>query len=166
VSLPFAPISSLYPPRAFCFTFSFDGSSVDASFQEISGLKTEWTTQEVAEGGQNSYVHRLPLRTKFSNLVLKRGVVRHASPLAAWLTTSFSANFAVQKVQPKTAIVMLLDVASRPLVQWTLSDAYPVAWDHSALNATESNLLIETIELSCSRFDRKSYVYSDETNAA
>jgi phage tail-like protein len=160
VTLPF------YPPRAFCFAFSFDGSSQDASFQEISGLKTEWTTEEVREGGENGYVHQLPVRTKYENLVLKRGVVRRESPLAQWLAASFAGNFAVQKVQVKTAIVMLLDARSRPLVQWTLAGAYPVSWAHSALNATESALLIETIELSCRQCQRKTYAYSDENHAS
>jgi phage tail-like protein len=160
VTLPF------YPPQAFRFTFSFDGSKVDASFQEISGLKSEWTTEDVAEGGQNSYVHRLPLRTKFSNLVLKRGVVRNASPLAKWLANSFTANFKERKVEAKTVIVMLIDAAARPLVKWTLSGAYPVSWDHSTLNAVESNLLIETIELCCRHFERQTFTYPDESNAA
>jgi phage tail-like protein len=157
---------SFYPPRAFCFSFSLDGSSMDASFQEISGLKSEWTTEDVQEGGENGYVHRLPLRTKFGNLILKRGVVRRASPLANWLTASFAGNFLVHKVQVKTAIVMLLDAQSRPLVKWTLAGAYPVSWDHSILNASESALLIETIELSCRQFQRDTYAYSDENHAS
>lgn len=155
-----------YPPRAFCFTFALEASNADGSFQEISGLKVNWTWDEVREGGQNSYVHRLPLRTEYSNLVLKRGVVRQGSPLGLWLASCFDGNFIVQKVQPKTAVVMLLDGASRPLVQWTLEGVYPLSWDHSSLNATESNLLIETIELTCREFRRQTHVYPDETNAA
>jgi len=160
VSFPF------YPPRAFCFTFALEASTADGSFQEISGLKVNWTWDEVKEGGQNGFTHRLPLRTEYSNLVLKRGVVRRASPLATWLSACFEGNFAVQKVEAKTAIVMLLDGAGRPQVQWTLEGAYPLSWDHSSLNATESNLLIETIELTCRGLRRQTHVYPDETNAA
>jgi len=155
-----------YPPPAFCFSFSLDGSSVDGSFQEVSGLKVEWTTDPVKEGGQNGFVHQLPLRTQFSNLILKRGVVRRASPLASWLTTAFEGNFMAQKVQRKTAVVMLLDSTSRPLVQWTIDGAWPVSWAYSTMNASESNLLIETIEISCSRFKRQTFLYGDETDAA
>jgi phage tail-like protein len=160
VSLPF------YPPRSFCFALAFEDSEVDASFQEISGLKTEWTTEEVAEGGVNQFVHRLPVRTKYSNVILKRGLLRGDSPLATWLADSFAGNFAVNLVDPKTIVVMLLDIWRRPIVAWTLFSAYPVSWDHSSLNATESSLLIETIELSCSWFKRKTYTYDDETAKA
>ena len=159
MSLPF------YPPPAFCFDLSFDGSSVDASFQEISGLKVEWTSEEVAEGGQNRFVHKLPLRVRHSNLVLKRGVARRQSALAAWLKTSFQGSFVAQPAQAKNVIVKLLDGGKRPLVKWTLTGAYPVSWDHSPLNSTESSLLIETIELSCRYFERETYTYG-ETDAA
>ena len=159
MSVPF------YPPPAFCFDLSFDGSRVDASFQEISGLKVEWTTEDVEEGGQNRFVHKLPLRTRHSNLVLKRGVVRRTSALADWLKTAFQANFAAAPAQPKTVVVKLLDGKKRPIVKWTLTGAYPVSWDHSALNANESSILIETVELSCRFFERQTYTYG-ETDAA
>ena len=156
MSLPF------YPPRSFCFALAFEDSDVDASFQEISGLKTEWTTEEVAEGGVNQFVHRLPVRTKFSNLVMKRGLVRRKSPMADWLNLCFAGNFAAAQVDPKTVIVMLLDMWRRPIVSWSLFDAYPVSWDYSTLNATENGLLIETIEISCNWFKRRTYLYDDE----
>lgn len=155
MSVPF------YPPPAFCFELSFDGSRVDASFQEISGLKVEWTTEDVEEGGQNRFVHKLPLRTRHSNLVLKRGVVRRGSALTDWLRTAFQASFVAAPAQPKTVIVKLLDGQGRPLVKWSLKDAYPVSWDHSPLNATESSILIETVELSCSFFERQTFTYGE-----
>ena len=162
MSLPF------YPPRSFCFALAFEDSAVDASFQEISGLKMEWTTEEVAEGGVNQFVHRLPQRTKYGNLVMKRGLVRGKSPLAEWLAASFAGNFAATFVDPRTIVVMLLDMWRRPIVAWTLFGAYPVSWDHSSLNSTENGLMIETIELSCNWFSRKTYVHSEgiETDLA
>jgi phage tail-like protein len=156
VSLPF------YPPRSFCFALAFEDSDVDASFQEINGLKTELTTEEVAEGGVNRYVHRLPVRTKYSNLIMKRGVVRTKSPLAEWLDTGFAGNFAATLVDPRTIVVMLLDMWRRPIVAWTLFGAYPVSWDHSSLNSTGNDLLIETIEISCNWVKRKTYAYNNE----
>lgn len=158
--------SPFLPPRSFYFTFGLEGcDSTDASFQEISGLKAEWTTEEVTEGGQNSFVYRLPTRTKFSNLTLKRGVVRHGSNLAAWLSRSFSADFVSNRVEPKTAVVMLLDTFSRPHVAWTVVGAYPVSWDHSEMKSTDSGLMVETIELSCYRFFRRTFAYPDEVAA-
>ena len=143
---------------------AFESSDIDASFQEISGLKTEWTTEEVAEGGVNRFVHRLPLRTKHSNLIMKRGLVRTKSPLADWLETSFAGNFAATFVDSRTIVVMLLDMWRRPIVSWTLFAAWPVSWDHSAMNSTGNDLMIETIELSCAWFKRKTYTYGAMDN--
>jgi phage tail-like protein len=142
------------PPAAFHFAVSFGGSSEDSSFQEISGLKVRWTTQNVEEGGENRYVHKLPLRTEYSNVILKRGVVVRASPLAEWLTESFSGNFAVRPARAQTVVILLLNDSNQPILKWSLAQAYPVSWDHSNLASMESNLLIETIELSCAYFER------------
>ena len=143
------------PPASFHFSVSFTGSLEESSFQEVSGLKAEWTTQDVAEGGQNRFVHRLPLRTRYSNVLLKRGVVIGDSKLAKWLGGAFSANFASSRVVTKSLVILLLNEVQKPIVKWWLAGAYPISWDHSPLNATESNLLIETIELSYSFFERE-----------
>jgi phage tail-like protein len=150
------------PPAAFCFAVTFGLNLLDSSFQEVSGLKAEWGVEEVPEGGENRYVHRLPTRTRYSNVVLKRGVVRMTSPLAYWLSDCFSADFVGHKVDPKLVNVLLLDGKRRPVVHWMLEGAYPVAWDHSAMQSMESNLLVETVELAYRYFDRHTYAYPDE----
>jgi phage tail-like protein len=142
------------PPAAFHFAVSFSGSTEDSSFQEVSGLKVRWTTQNVEEGGENRYVHKLPLRTEYSNVILKRGVVVRGSPLAEWLAESFRGNFTVRPVRARTIVILLLNEIDAPILKWSLAQAYPVSWDHSNLASMESNLLIETIELSCAYFER------------
>lgn len=142
------------PAASFHFTVAIGGVPGETSFQEVSGLKAEWTVEEVVEGGQNRFVHKLPSRTRYSPLVLKRGVVPGESKLADWLTASFRSAVTAKRVQPKNLVILLLDGRSRPIVKWWVADAYPIAWDHSALSSMESNLLIETIELSYSFFER------------
>ncbi len=142
------------PAASFHFTVAIGGAPGETSFQEVSGLKAEWTVEEVVEGGQNRFVHKLPSRTRYSPLVLKRGVVPGESKLADWLTASFRSAVTAKRVQPKNLVILLLDGRSRPIVKWWVADAYPISWDHSALSSMESNLLIETIELSYSFFER------------
>jgi phage tail-like protein len=142
------------PPASFHFAVSVAGDQSESSFQEVSGLKAEWTTEEVKEGGQNRYVHRLPLRTHYSNVILKRGVLLRSSPLATWLTRSFRADFSTAPVTTTNLVVLLLNAQHKPILKWWLAGAYPVSWDHSTLSAMESNLLVETIELSYSFFER------------
>lgn len=142
------------PPPAFYFSVSFNGDTTDSSFQEVSGLKVEWEMEEVREGGQNRFAHKLPVRTKSSNVVLKRGAVPFGSPLANWLGASFKADFSSPPIKTQDVVVQLLNAKGDPIVKWWVRGAYPLSWDHSALSAMESNLLIETIELSCAFIER------------
>lgn len=150
------------PAASFHFSVALSGAPGESSFQEVSGLKAEWTVEEVAEGGQNRFLHQLPKRTRYSPLVLKRGVVPGDSKLADWLTASFRSSLTSKRVQPKNIVVLLLDGRSRPVVKWWVAGAYPLRWDHSALASGESSLLIETIELSYSFFERETMRRSDD----
>ena len=142
------------PPAAFYFSVSFNGGTTDSSFQEVSGLKVEWEMQEVREGGQNRFTHKLPVRTKSSNVVLKRGAVLSGSPLANWLGDCFEADFSKPPIKTQNVVVQLLNAGGDPILKWWVLGAYPLSWDHSALSSMESNLLIETIELSCAFVER------------
>ncbi len=59
-----------YPPSAFSFTVMVAGTGTalqlggmaDGSFQEASGLEAKIETEPVSEGGENGFVHQLPLR--------------------------------------------------------------------------------------------------------
>ena len=48
-------------------------------------------TDDIKEGGQNEYIHRLPGRLKWSNLVLKRGTTD--SNLFDWFKASSGEGF-------------------------------------------------------------------------
>jgi phage tail-like protein len=142
-----------YPPPAFCFSVSFGGDDRETSFQEVSGLKAEFVTEDVVEGGQNRFVHRLPVRTRYSNLVLKRGVVVFGSRLANWLSGCFDGGLA-QPVARQDVIVLLLNGKGDPLIKWWVHGAWPVTWEHSPLQSSENEVLAETIELSCDFVER------------
>ena len=45
-----------------------------ASFTECSEIAAETEFEEIREGGVNDRVHRLPIRTLYRNLTLRRGV--------------------------------------------------------------------------------------------
>jgi phage tail-like protein len=84
----------LYPPSAFYFKVVFEGSSdgVDSSFQDVSGISSEMSTEDVSEGGENRFIHKLPTAIKQSNLELKRGIAPTSSPLVVWDMNSIQKN--------------------------------------------------------------------------
>jgi len=122
-----------YPPPAFRFTVAVLGSatalslltSIDASFQEISGIQGEFQTEEVTEGGENRFVHRLPKPAKYPNLVLKRGAVATDSFFAEWVGQTVGSGLSLP-ILPQNILVTLLDESADPLIAWAFVNASPV----------------------------------------
>ncbi|MEO0408411.1 MAG: phage tail protein, partial [Cyanobacteria bacterium P01_A01_bin.135] len=67
-----------YPPVSFFFDVIFQEvpfgkDAVETRFQSVTGLSVDMQTETLKEGGENRFEHILPVRTKYSPLVLKRG---------------------------------------------------------------------------------------------
>jgi phage tail-like protein len=141
----------MQPPFALGFHFSvyfdFDRDTTDYRFQSVSGLAVEYTTETVIEGGENRFEHVLPVRTQYSNLVLKRALVTD-SALVEWCRAAFEDR----EFQPATVTVHLLNPEGDPLRSWQVSRAWPLKWSISDLNAEENGLVIESLELSYRTF--------------
>lgn len=151
-----------YPPAAFAFdvqllgggTASTTAGGADASFQEVSGITAELLTEEVAEGGENRFAHQLPQRNKYSNLILKRGVVTANSVLSNWTRETLESGLAIP-IMPQNILVTLMDQTQAPLMSWSFNNAFPVKWDVADLNSMDNKILIETLEFSYSYFTQK-----------
>src|ERR1700694_3270238 len=157
-NIPYFP----YPAVAFNFGVwvdgisgsSANGTTADAAFQEVSGIKVEYDPFSVPEGGENRFVHRLPTPAKYSNRVLKRGVVVETSRLSQWVSESLGSTLA-RPIKPREVMVTLRNENFEPLITWTFTNAYPVRWETSPLNAMENAVLTETMELCYNYFTRK-----------
>lgn len=147
-------MNNLYPPVAFYFKLSFSGisSRKDASFKEASGITMEMDTEEITEGGNNNFKHRVPTSVKFSNLVLKRGMVPKNSKLAKWCMNTFDGGLS-DYIKTKTIILSLLNENGQPLKTWNFVNAWPVKWSASDLNSMNNEILIETLEFAYSYFE-------------
>jgi len=97
-----------YPPPAFYFTARIGESTdgVDSSFQEVSGIGSEIETEDVAEEGENRFVHRLPKAVKHPLLVLKRGLAVESSPLIRWCRQVLDSG-PQSKIEPKLVSIYL-----------------------------------------------------------
>ncbi len=139
-----------YPPIGFHFRVEFPDISTDnkdQQFQSVTGLTVDIETEEIAEGGENRFKHKVPVRTNYPNLVLKRGLLVD-SKVIKWLRDAFE-NF---KFKPTNIIIKLLNEKHEPLLTWNIVHAYPVKWSVSDFNAEESKLVIETLELNYNYF--------------
>ncbi len=149
--------SKYYPPLSFHFSVEIsglEGNSMDSKFQSVSGLNVELETETRKEGGENRFEHVLPVRTKYVPLVLKRGLVV-SSDLLQWCKNTFAAlgtkvdttNKDKPLFEPKDLIIKLLNENHEPLMIWNVIQAIPKKWSMVDLNAEQSAIAIETIEL-------------------
>jgi phage tail-like protein len=119
---------------------------LDIRFQKVSGLSAEVNTITLEEGGQNLYIHRLPKSISYNNLVLERGFV-----VGSPLNVEFNAAMSLFKFTPSNVLVTLLSETKIPLAAWLFMKAYPVKWATSDLNAGETTILVDTLELAYTR---------------
>ncbi|MBN1987648.1 MAG: phage tail protein [Prolixibacteraceae bacterium] len=140
-------MANYYPPAGFHFKVEFANLKSEFEFQSVSGLTVELTTEEIAEGGENRFKHKLPVRTSFPNLVLKRGLVTDSS-LIKWCRDAVE-DF---NITPTDITISLLNQEHEPLMTWNVVHAYPLKWAVADFNAEESKLVVETIELAYSYF--------------
>jgi len=148
------PDSDILAAFRFSVTFMIAGAApnpVDVRFQRVSGLSAEIGTTTVREGGQNLYSHRLPDSVEYNNLVLERGMV-----LASPLNLQNQLTFAAFEFKPSNVIVTLLGEDAEPLSAWLFLRAYPTKWATSDLDASSSDVLIDTLELAYSQMLRLS----------
>ena len=144
-----APASSTTGARtdpfgAFQFKIEIDGVTV-AAFSEVSGLEMQVKYEEVREGGQNEFVHRLPGRVEYGNLVLKRGYAV-SNEFYNWCLSGL--NRQGKQIQRRNVTVTLVALGTRANVfGWTFLDAYPVKWSGPSFKASDNGLAVESVEL-------------------
>ncbi|MFW5756463.1 MAG: phage tail protein [Tangfeifania sp.] len=140
-------MGNYYPPLGFHFRVEFANIKGEFEFQSVSGLNVELETEQIAEGGENRFKHRLPVRTKFTNIVLKRGL-KVNSDLVQWCRDAV-LDF---NIVPTDMTIVLLNEEHEPLQTWNVVHAWPVKWDVTDLNAEESKIAVESIELAYNYF--------------
>lgn len=138
-----------YPPTAFYFKVVLGATlgMTDASFQEVSGIEAQLSTEEIVEGGENRYVHTLPTGIKSRSLVLKRGIAPISSPLVLWCRSVFELDFMVPIVAQPVG-VYLMNVDRIPIRVWSFANAYPTKWEVESFGSTKNEVAIESITLS------------------
>ncbi|MEP7352660.1 MAG: phage tail protein [Acidobacteriota bacterium] len=141
-----------YGPLAFYFEVMVDGV-LGGLFQEVSGISSEMEIDEIAEGGENRYKHRLPKGVKLPDLVLKGGSVPIDSPLIDWCRSRLEEGF-IQSIEPKRVVVNLLDGNATAIRSWSFESAYPVKWEVNGFHSTKDKIAVEQIVLSYSSSGR------------
>jgi phage tail-like protein len=128
------------------FFVEIDGVD-QGGFTECTGLQAEVEVTDYQEGGNNGYSHKLVGRTKFTNVVLKRGVT-DSSDLWDWFQSVSRGE-----IERKDVSVVLYNSVQEEVRRWNLREAFPAKWVGPAFNATTPAVAIETLELAHHGFE-------------
>lgn len=142
-------------PAAFHFVVRFTGryAGTDTSFLEVSGIASEMGRIVQAEGGENRFVHALPVAVKHESLTLKRGIAEIRSPLVQWCQATLEGGFA-KPIEARDVLVYLLDGDGKNLRGWSFSNAFPISWSIDPFKADNSSVAIEKIVLAYAAMTR------------
>ena len=128
------------PSTVFRFYVEVD-SKKEAVFTEVSGLSMEMALEDVEEGGNNEFVHRMPGRCKVGNLTLKRGMTA-SNEFLQW-----SVKVAQGTIEKKHVSVVMYNVDGSEAMRWNFDNAYPVKWSGPQFKADDKVVALETVEL-------------------
>ncbi|NRB36750.1 MAG: phage tail protein, partial [Rhodobacteraceae bacterium] len=110
-------------------------------FSEVQGLDMAMSIETVMEGGVNDRVHRLPGRIEMANLTLTKGV-GFTDDLWNWVE-AWQKGEALRK----SVFILLANSMKIPLKIWAAERCLPVRYTGPSLNASQSALAIEKLEL-------------------
>jgi phage tail-like protein len=130
-----------YPMAKNHFQVQWGGRNI--GFMEVSGLAMELDVIDYREGSSpESSVRKMPGLKKFSDVVLKRGIIKNDDDFYRWIST---ATF--NQVERRDVIISLLNEQHEPVITWKLRNAFPSKLEYSTLNAHLSEVIIESLTL-------------------
>ena len=110
-------------------------------FSECSGLEMSLQVEEFKEGGNNGRLLKFPSRVTWSNITLKKGV---GAGTTLW---DWHYGFTEGKGKRRDGVVVLLTDLHVPNNIWYFQRGLPVKYTGPVLNATQSSVAIESIEI-------------------
>jgi phage tail-like protein len=132
----------------FRFAVQIDGIT-EAVFTECTLPALEVEVHQQMEGGLNNAVHQIPGRVKAGKITLKRGITT-SSDLLSWYVNV--AQGKISDSQRKVSVVMY-DSTSQEVLRWNFQKAFPSKWTGPSFASGNSQIAIETLELSYQSMD-------------
>ncbi len=129
------------PVPNFHFDVEFGGASLQ--FTEVSGLDVEVEAIEYRDGKSPEYKpSKLPGQHKFSNIILKRGMVQGNNEFFEWIKTSIG-----RQPERRDLRIRLLNEEHNPIFIWKIINAFPVKYSGPPLKSDGNEVAIETLEI-------------------
>jgi len=138
------------PYRGFRFRVLDVSGAELGGFTTISGLRDETEVVEYREGNDGVTARKLPGFTSADNIVLERGLSVNEE-LQDWRNQVWNAQqddtLVADDEFRRDVIVQLLDQRGDVVKQWKIIEAWPAIYEIDTLDAMNSDVLIERVEL-------------------
>ncbi len=134
-------------PYSATFKVTVDGVTI-GRFEKVSGLEFTIETEEIAEGGENNFVHKLPGRMRWPNIVMSRGVTQ-SDLFFEWARETSGERFEAfdDELERYTVAITLTNRVGESLRTWELEGAFPVRWTGPNFSASDQSPLVEELEI-------------------
>lgn len=143
-----------YPYSQFNFLVSWNdiqGDTVEAGFQEVSGLNLEVNVTEYRSGNaKTNEAIKVTTTAKAGDATLKRGVIG-AHDLYEWMNLVRDGH----QDQLKKVTVTLLSESREEVMKWHLLGARPIKYEAPTFNGKGTDLAIESLVLSVERIEQQ-----------
>ena len=127
------------PLRGFRFLLEID-EIASGGFTRVKGISREVKYESYREGGVVEYEHKLITQVSYPVLVLERGLA--LDDLWQWALAAADGD-----VKRRTIRIRLQNEAGEKAWAWQIQQALPVKWSASDLDAQNSPVVMESLEL-------------------
>jgi phage tail-like protein len=133
--------SRVDPYRGYNFRVEL-GTTAVGGFSEVSGLSFTTDPVEYREGSDVPlHSRKLTGLRKFANLVFKRGFT------ANHVLWDWYKNVINGKADRRSGSIVLQDEQHNDVLRWNFENGWVCKWEGPAMNATNNNVAIESIEI-------------------
>jgi phage tail-like protein len=135
-------VVSLVDSSALLLSMSLGiGKSAAAGFSECSGLEATLEVEDYREGGNNGATLKFPTRVTWGTIKLKRGIAL-SDDLFNW-----HQDFVLGFGKRRDGVIILQDDQHQMVKTWSFQRGLPVKWTGPSLNATQSQVAVEELEI-------------------
>ncbi len=133
------------------FRFMAKIGDKEVFFSEISGLSMEYQTTEYKEATASGVkTTQLVGQRNAPSLTLKRGLFKNGLDLYKWFNSVHKPDF-----EKKDVIITMLDEDKKPVMIWTVTNAFGTKFEGPGLDAKSNDVSFQTLELKGDLLDVK-----------